>query len=69
MSAERQVAVVTGGASGIGLATVHGIIRQIGARLEVDSTPGHGTTFRILMPAWKEEALPPTEAVSEGSEP
>jgi len=36
---------------GLGLATVCGIIRGHNGRLELESTPGQGTTFRIFLPA------------------
>jgi PAS domain S-box-containing protein len=36
--------------SGIGLALVHELVRLHGGSIEVDSTPGVGTTFRIRIP-------------------
>jgi CheY-like chemotaxis protein len=51
-----------GKGTGLGLATVYGIIEQHAGWIEVDSQPGRGTTFEVWFPAADKATAPPMPA-------
>jgi len=66
MSAEAQshlfepffTTKAVGEGTGLGLATVYGIVQELGGSIAVDTGPGRGTTVRLCLP----QVLPPATA-------
>lgn len=57
----------TAARAGLGLAIVHGIVRDVGGHVGVSSAPGHGTAFEVHLPA--SAAEPPQAQLGEPSSP
>ena len=49
--------------TGLGLAVIHGIVQDSKGFIEVESTPGQGSTFRVYFPVLKKDIPPPKKLI------
>ena len=55
-----------GHGTGLGLATVYGVVKKAGGNIDIYSEPGLGTSVSVLLPATDEDAMPSAGAAPRG---
>ncbi len=55
--------------SGLGLAVVHSIVIRHKGHIEVESSPGNGTTFTVFLPAGVETRMPAATEIAPDADP
>jgi CheY-like chemotaxis protein len=58
-----------GKGTGLGLSVVYGIVQAHRGMIDVESVPGEGTEFEVLLPASEERPVPKETASAAGSRP